>query len=185
MILQLSITRSDFQQSTSSESYIGVLDIESFEKNGFEQLLINYANEALQNTFNKQIFEKEIQLFEEEKIEISIGDCPSNLECVELMSAKNESIFGSRQPQPSDERFCEELHKAFTKKNVYFGSVHRKDMKNLFIVQHYATSVRYTVGNAAVNLTSGSNENQNQDNAWISKNNDAIPDGLESLFQRS
>lgn len=192
-LINRSITRSDFQQSTTSESFIGVLDIfgfESFEKNGFEQLLINYANEALQNTFNKQIFEKEIQLFEEEKIEISIGDCPSNLKCVELISAKNESIFStldtiSRQPQPSDERFCEELHKAFTKKNVYFGSVHRKDMKNLFIVQHYATSVRYTVGNAAVNLTSGSNENQNQDTAWISKNNDAIPDGLESLFQQS
>jgi myosin heavy subunit len=175
--------------------FIGVLDIfgfESFAKNGFEQLLINYANEALQNTFNKQIFDKEKQLFEEEKIEMKIGDCPSNIDCVNLISIKGESIFSkldsiSRQPNPSDGRFCEELHKAFTKKSKYFGTVHRKDMSHLFVVNHYASPVAYTVGNvpvtnannAAVATTSTS------DNAWISKNNDAVPDGLESLYLSS
>lgn len=63
-------------QRVESASFIGVLDIfgfESFAINGFEQLLINYANEALQDTFNQQIFAKELQLFEEEDIDVSLG----------------------------------------------------------------------------------------------------------------
>jgi myosin heavy subunit len=190
-VAQLAISSS---ASSSTERFIGVLDIfgfESFDKNGFEQLLINYANEALQNTFNKQIFDKELQLFESEKIEVSMGECPNNLKCVELICSKNESIFTtldtiSRQPQPSDERFCEELHKLFTKKSKYFGSVHRKDMKNLFVINHFATAVKYTVGNTPnPSGKSYSTEETAADNAWIQKNNDAIPDGLEFLYQQS
>jgi myosin heavy subunit len=208
-----SSSASGSKEQTKPLKFIGVLDIfgfESFDKNTFEQLLINYANESLQNTFNKQIFEKELQLFDEEKIEIKIPNSyPNNLKCVELICAKNDSIFSildtiSRQPQPSDERFCEELHKQFTKKSSYFGVIHRKDMKNHFIIQHYATSVKYTVGNETsssgnpsslkvmfqeVGLSSSSSlplaQQASSDNSWILKNNDAIPDGLEALYQSS
>lgn len=188
--VNLSLTAAD-DRSDSDESFIGVLDIfgfESFLKNGFEQLLINFANEALQNTFNRQIFEKEVALFEEQKIEFVMGDCPSNKECVDLISAKGESIFGtldsiSRQPQPSDERFCEELHKAFTRKSKHFGSVHRKDMRSLFIIEHYAGEVKYAV---AVSLkgANGKDEMAN-DESWIIKNNDSTPDGLEQVYGNS
>ncbi len=34
-----------------------------FEVNTFETLLINHANEALQHTFNKHVFEEELRLF--------------------------------------------------------------------------------------------------------------------------
>ncbi len=183
-------------EEDENRRFIGVLDIfgfESFAKNGFEQLLINYANEALQNTFNKQIFEKEKLLFEEEKIEMKIGECPSNIDCVNLIALKGESIFGkldsiSRQPNPSDGRFCEELHKAFTKKSKYFGTVHRKDMSHLFVVNHYASPVSYTVGTVS-GASNSTNANValagSSDNAWISKNNDSVPDGLEALLVSS
>ncbi|CCI41801.1 unnamed protein product [Albugo candida] len=54
--------------------YIGVLDVFGFEdfepknRNSFEQLLINYANEALQSLFNTCIFEAEQDLYRKEHI---------------------------------------------------------------------------------------------------------------------
>lgn len=185
IVRQINVSLSSSLQGADPNAvnnFIGVLDIfgfESFAKNGFEQLLINFANEALQNTFNRQIFEKEVALFEEQKIDFALGDCPSNKLCVDLISLKNESIFStldaiSRQPQPSDERFCEELHKLFLKKNAFFGQVHRKDMKVNFVIQHYAGEVRYSVA-----------QGEDKENSWIIKNNDSTPDALEHLYAES
>jgi myosin heavy subunit len=52
---------------------IGILDIfgfESFHRNEFEQLLINFANESLQNTFNEQIFQNELRMYKEENVKV-------------------------------------------------------------------------------------------------------------------
>ena len=64
--------------------YIGVLDIfgfETFDRNGFEQLLINFANEALQATFNKSVFENEAALYKRERLVLDgeeMHEPPSN-----------------------------------------------------------------------------------------------------------
>ncbi|OQR98810.1 myosin-like protein [Achlya hypogyna] len=56
--------------------YIGVLDIFGFEdfeplnRNSFEQLLINYANETLQSIFNTCIFQAEQELYLSEHIHV-------------------------------------------------------------------------------------------------------------------
>ena len=71
---------------------IGVLDIYGFENfeenNSFEQLLINYANEKLQNHFNKHIFSIEQQEYTNEGIDWSYVHFNDNQSCVDLIDSR-------------------------------------------------------------------------------------------------
>ncbi|KAJ1412827.1 P-loop containing nucleoside triphosphate hydrolase protein, partial [Ochromonadaceae sp. CCMP2298] len=112
---------SDEEASEGADRYVGVLDIFGFENfgvNGLEQLLINYANEALQNTFHETLFKREVALFREEGIDFNLREFPSNDLCVELIAGRGGSVLRTldsvcRLTKASDERFCEELHKTF------------------------------------------------------------------------
>jgi myosin heavy subunit len=56
---------------------IGLLDIfgfENFERNSFEQMCINLANEQLHQLFTKYIFKLEIQECLDEQIELNNSD---------------------------------------------------------------------------------------------------------------
>ena len=67
---------------------------ENFEyRNEFEQLLINFTNESLQDTFNKQVFSNELRLYEEEGIDVVVSSCPDNTACLELLSAKPKGVI--------------------------------------------------------------------------------------------
>ena len=154
--------------------YIGVLDIfgfESFQRNDFEQLLINYTNEVLQATFNNQVFIAEMELYKREGITVGKIEWPDNRECVELIASKPQGILQildneAMNPKPSDAKFLAMLHKTHAK-NAHFPRPHPKDMQEMFIVRHFAGSVTYTVG------------------AFMDKNNDTIPKDMADLFLSS
>ncbi|RHZ39536.1 hypothetical protein DYB26_003052 [Aphanomyces astaci] len=155
-------------------SFIGVLDIfgfESFDHNDFEQLLINYANEALQATFNQQVFIAEQELFSHEGIDVGKIAWPDNRECIDLISSKPHGVLPlldseSRTQKPTDDKWNAALHKTHVG-HGHFLAPHEKDKKFVFIIKHFATMVTYTVGN------------------FIDKNNDTIPKDLEDLVLSS
>ena len=67
---------------------------ENFDtKNEFEQLLINFTNESLQDTFNRQVFNNELKLYEEEGIDVVVSTCPDNAECLKMLCSMPKGII--------------------------------------------------------------------------------------------
>jgi myosin heavy subunit len=105
--------------------FIGVLDIygfENFDNNGFEQLLINYANEKLQRHFNRHVFEVEQSLYTSEGVDWTFITFNDNRPCLELIEggAGNVGILstlddcgGMGTAAERDTNFLAQLHQKF------------------------------------------------------------------------
>ncbi|MCJ8732972.1 hypothetical protein PDJAM_G00217640 [Pangasius djambal] len=128
---------------------IGILDIfgfENFEVNRFEQFNINYANEKLQEYFNKHIFSLEQLEYNREGIQWEAIDWMDNAECLDLIEKKlgllaliNEE---SRFPKGSDYTLLEKLHSRHAT-NPYYVKPRVTDHQ--FGIKHYAGEVLYDV----------------------------------------
>jgi len=166
-----------------SMPFIGVLDIfgfETFQVNSFEQLLINFANESLQNTFNEKIFDAELKLFKQEGMitQETMQRPPDNHETIALLAGKlrsrkedNQSLLvqidiESREPQASDSKMLRKLHATFGK-HPSFPRVHPRDANHMFQIAHFAGCVKYTV------------------DGFIEKNNDQLPSEAATVFSTS
>ncbi|KAG7380638.1 hypothetical protein PHYPSEUDO_006979 [Phytophthora pseudosyringae] len=137
-----------------SNDFIGLLDIFGFEdmaENSFEQLCINYANEALQHQFNQYIFEEEQRLYRDEGIRWSFVDFPNNRACLELFEHRPIGIFSLTDqecvfPQGTDRALVAKYYLEFEKKtqHAHFRSAQVIQRATQFVVVHYAGCVTYT-----------------------------------------
>ncbi|XP_019378232.1 PREDICTED: unconventional myosin-X-like [Gavialis gangeticus] len=128
---------------------VGILDIfgfENFQVNRFEQFNINYANEKLQEYFNKHIFSLEQLEYNREGISWEAIDWMDNAECLDLIEKKlgllalvNEE---SRFPKGTDSTLLEKLHSQHASNHYYMKP---RVTDHQFGIKHYAGEVLYDV----------------------------------------
>jgi hypothetical protein len=162
------------ESSEPSSAFIGILDIfgfEIFEKNSFEQLCINYANEKLQNLFNHHIFIMEQAQYREEEVDVTSIEFVNNQPCVDLIEKKPMGILPQLDDvcvqatrTMDDEKFKVRLDQSHKGKHRFYGATR---YPNEFVVAHFAGDVTYCV------------------DGFIGKNNDALTADLQELMEGS
>ncbi|KAF9447622.1 hypothetical protein P691DRAFT_105787 [Macrolepiota fuliginosa MF-IS2] len=170
---------------SSKSTFIGVLDIagfEIFEINGYEQLLINYTNEKLQQFFNHHMFILEQEEYAREHIKwdyVNFGlDLQPTIDLIEssgnvigILSCLDEECI---MPKATDLTFTNKLHTLWAGGDEDDEYHHPgKDkyeptrFEQGFIIQHYAAKVDYRT------------------DGWLEKNKDPLNDNLTRVLAAS
>ncbi|KAJ3836083.1 P-loop containing nucleoside triphosphate hydrolase protein [Lentinula raphanica] len=175
---------------SSKSTFIGVLDIagfEIFDVNTYEQLLINYTNEKLQQFFNHHMFVLEQEEYSREGIKwdyvnfgldlqptIDLIESSGNAGAIGILSCLDEECI---MPKATDATFTHKLH------SLWAGPASDPDdpqqnhpgrdkyeparFEQGFLVQHYAAKVEYRT------------------DGWLEKNKDPLNDNLTRVFASS
>ncbi|KAF5442954.1 hypothetical protein F2P56_035559 [Juglans regia] len=125
---------------------ISILDIygfESFDRNSFEQFCINYANERLQQHFNRHLFKLEQEEYIQDGIDWAKVDFEDNQDCLSLFEKKPLGLLSlldeeSTFPNGTDLTFANKL-----KQHLNSNSSFRGERGKAFSVCHYAGEVMY------------------------------------------
>eukprot|EP00934_Nitzschia_sp_Nitz4_P005268 Nitzschia sp. Nitz4//scaffold121_size67750//19128//26880//NITZ4_006065-RA/size67750-augustus-gene-0.121-mRNA-1//1//CDS//3329534342//5258//frame0 len=140
----------DGAEPLESLSRIGVLDIfgfESFAVNSFEQLCINYCNEALQQQFNRFVFKLEQEEYDKEGIEWSFIQFPDNQDILDLIEKKRDGILSILSEQCrlttcTDASFCRAVQDK-CRDHPRFSATMTQRSNLTFSIHHYAGMVTY------------------------------------------
>jgi myosin heavy subunit len=154
----------------SARLQIGILDIfgfEHFKINSFEQLMINFTNEKLQQQFNNFIFKLEQEEYEKEKINWSSIKFVDNQDVLDLIEKRPLGILSildeeCKFPSASDQTFLDKLHSNHVKNPRYTKP---KMVRPEFGVEHFAGQVMYNV------------------EKFLEKNKDTLGDAVRDLLQ--
>jgi myosin heavy subunit len=139
----------------------GVLDIfgfEIFEFNSFEQLCINFANEKLQQHFNRSTFKDEQQLYKDEGLDLPVIAFEDNQDLIETVEGRDKKQPGllvmldeelNLVGAGSDQNFLKKTAKLHVANpRIRLKGRGRKDsgLKDTeFFIKHYAGEVKYDV----------------------------------------
>ncbi|XP_061375265.1 myosin-1-like [Gastrolobium bilobum] len=125
---------------------ISILDIygfESFKRNSFEQFCINYANERLQQHFNRHLFKLEQEEYIQDGIDWAKVEFEDNQDCLNLFEKKPLGLLSlldeeSTFPNGTDLSFANKL-----KQHLNSNSCFKGERDKAFSVCHYAGEVTY------------------------------------------
>lgn len=125
---------------------ISILDIygfESFKKNSFEQFCINYANERLQQHWNRHLIKLEQEEYEFDGIDWKKVDFENNQDCLDLFEKKSIGLISlldevSNLPKATDLIFAAKLKQQLNTNRCFKG-----ERGGTFNVRHYAGEVLY------------------------------------------
>ena len=170
------LTGQDTKNLMDKSRFIGLLDIFGFEileRNSFEQLCINFANEMMQQQFSHRVFVYEQKLYVEEGIDWSTLVFSDNAPCLALITGSmgilplldEQSIIATRGSKASDEKFIQKLHQTHMGKHPNYSKP--RFGQHEFIVLHYAGPVTYDV------------------NGFLFKNSNSFAKELDELLENS
>jgi hypothetical protein len=169
-----------WENNDDVRSSCGVLDIfgfECFAINSFEQLCINFTNEALQQQFNSFIFKLEQAEYEAEAINWAFIEFPDNQDCLDTIQAPKIGILAMlddecRLPKGSDRNFAKRMFDQYlpgklnVSENTRLHATNVQKAKSIFCVRHFAGLVAYSA-----------------DTSFMEKNKDEIPLTAQKLFE--
>ncbi|XP_057603101.1 myosin-IIIb [Hippopotamus amphibius kiboko] len=126
---------------------VGILDIfgfENFQRNSFEQLCINIANEQIQYYFNQHVFALEQMEYQNEGIDAIPVDYEDNRPLLDMFLQKPLGLLTlldeeSRFPQATDQTLVDKFEDNLRCK--YFWRPKGMDLR--FGIRHYAGKVLY------------------------------------------
>ncbi|KAM9085287.1 myosin-IIIb isoform 3-T5 [Megaptera novaeangliae] len=126
---------------------VGILDIfgfENFQRNSFEQLCINIANEQIQYYFNQHVFALEEMEYQNEGIDMTPVEYEDNRPLLDMFLQKPLGLLAlldeeSRFPQATDQTLVDKFEDNLRCKYVW----RPKGMELCFGIQHYAGKVLY------------------------------------------
>mmetsp|Transcript_2679 Transcript_2679/g.7443 ORF Transcript_2679/g.7443 Transcript_2679/m.7443 type:complete len:1616 (+) Transcript_2679:509-5356(+) len=169
-----------WENDSDVRSSCGVLDIfgfECFAVNSFEQLCINFTNEALQQQFNQFIFKLEQAEYEAEAINWAFIEFPDNQDCLDTIQAPKIGVLAMlddecRLPKGSDRNFAKRMFdqyvpgKLTASENTRFHASNIQKAKSIFCIRHFAGLVAYSA-----------------ETSFLEKNKDEIPLTAQKLFE--
>ncbi|KAG7957387.1 hypothetical protein I3843_11G172000 [Carya illinoinensis] len=152
------------QHTGRSISILDIYGFESFQRNGFEQFCINYANERLQQHFNRHLFKLEQEDYELDGIDWTKVEFEDNQKCLDVFEKKPLGLMSlldeeSNLPKATDLTFASKL-----KQHLNSNSCFRGERGRAFRIRHYAGEVLYDT------------------NGFLEKNRDLLhPDSIQLL----
>ncbi|RCV13512.1 hypothetical protein SEVIR_2G363800v4 [Setaria viridis] len=131
------------QRTWRSISILDIYGFECFNKNGFEQFCINYANERLQQHFNRHLFKLQQEEYLEDGIDWAPVEFVDNTDCLSLFEKKPLGLLSlldeeSTFPKATDLSFANKLKQQLSGNSCFKG-----EQEGAFKICHYAGEVAY------------------------------------------